>query len=63
MPEDKKDESCSTKKGCGCCGGAKLLAALIVGAFIFAAGMWFARAHCQGLGYHAFCPLSAPAAK
>jgi len=63
MTEEKKDECCSTKQGCGCgCGGMKLLAGLIIGAFIFAAGMWFAKAHC--MGGHNYCPFSsAPATK
>ncbi|MDE1919963.1 MAG: hypothetical protein KGJ09_00920 [Candidatus Omnitrophica bacterium] len=65
MAEEKKEESCSTKKGCGCCCGMKLLAGLIIGAFIFAAGMWFAWSHCGGscaYGHHQYCPFSAPKA-
>jgi hypothetical protein len=61
MVEEKKEECCTTKKGCGCCSGMKLLAGLLIGAFVFAAGMWFAKANCGG--YNHFCPFSAPAAK
>jgi hypothetical protein len=37
-----------------------LIFGLLLGAFIFAAGMWFAKSHCHcygGQGY--FCPFSA----
>ena len=64
MSEEKKEESCGTPKGCGCgCGkGLKLLVMLLVGAFIFASGMWFAKAHCH-MGGGNYCPFSAPASK
>ena len=62
MSEEKKEESCSSSKGCGCCPCAKLFAGLLIGAFIFAAGMWFAQSHCHHhMGGDKFCPLSAPA--
>ena len=71
MSEEKKEESCCSSKGseaksgcgCGCGSGMKLIVALIVGAFIFAAGMWFAKAHCH-MGGGNYCPMSgAPVAK
>ena len=58
MSEEKKEGSCCSSGGCGCCKGIKLLVGLLIGAFIFAAGMWFAKAHC-GMG-HSFCPFSGP---
>ncbi len=61
MSEEKKEGSCCSSKGCGCCSGAKLVVGLLIGAFIFAAGMWFAKSHCS-MG-HNFCPFSAPVAK
>lgn len=57
MSEEKKEGSCSSPKGCNCCSGIKLLAGLIIGAFIFAAGMWFAKAHCH-MGGGNYCPFS-----
>jgi len=61
MSEEKKEESCSSSKGCCCCKGTKLLVGFLIGAFIFAAGMWFAKAQYH-MGYN-FCPFSAPATK
>ena len=64
MSEEKKEESCCSSKGCGCCKGTKVLVGLLLGAFIFASGMWFAQAHCHRHGYTGddkFCPFSAPA--
>jgi hypothetical protein len=65
MSEEKKEGSCCSTQGCGCgCGkGIKLLVALLIGAFVFAAGMWFAKAHCCHMGGGNYCPFSAPAAK
>jgi uncharacterized membrane protein YiaA len=43
-----------------------LLVGLLMGAFIFAAGMWFAKSHCHCHGYmggEKFCPVSAPVTK
>ncbi len=60
MTEEKNEGSCCSSKGCGCgCGkGFKILVMLLVGAFIFASGMWFAKSHCHsGQNY---CPFSAP---
>jgi len=56
MSEEKKEESCSSSKGCCCCKGTKLLIGFLIGAFIFAAGMWFA--HCYS--WHNFCPFIGP---
>ncbi len=59
MSEEKKEGGCCSSGGCGCCKGAKLIFGLLLGAFIFAAGMWFAKSHCHcssGQGY--FCPFS-----
>lgn len=61
MTEEKKEGSCCSSHGNRCCKGTKLLVLLLIGAFIFASGMWFAKAHC-GMG-HNFCPFSAPQAK
>ncbi len=62
MSEEKKEESCSSSKGGCCCKGTKLIIGLLIGAFIFAAGMWFAKSHCYA--GHGFCPFSsAPATK
>ena len=65
MSEEKKEGSCcSSGAGCGCCKGVKLLVGILMGAFIFAAGMWFAKAHCHcHMGGGNFCPFSAPATK
>ena len=63
MTEEKKEGNCCSSQGYGCCSGAKLLAALVIGAFIFAAGMWFAKSHCHYNASGNFCPFSAPAAK
>ena len=57
MSEEKKAEgSCCSSQGCGCCSGVKLLLVLVVGAFIFAAGIWFAKSQCHPGGN--FCPFS-----
>ena len=58
MTEEKKEGSCCTSQGCSCCSCSKLLIGLLLGAFIFAAGMWFAKAHCHPGGN--FCPFSGP---
>jgi len=64
MTEEKKEGSCcSSGGGCGCCKGAKFLFALLLGAFIFASGMWFAKAHCGHMGGGTYCPFSAPTTK
>ena len=65
MSEEKKEESCCSSGGCGCCKGTKFLVGLIIGAFIFAAGAWFAKSHCHCHGYmggEKICPVSAPQA-
>ena len=59
MSEEKKEGSCCSSGGCGCHKGIKLLVALLLAAFIFASGMWFAKAHCH-MGGGNFCPFSAP---
>jgi len=63
MSEEKKEGSCcsSSGSGCGCCKGAKLIFGLLLAAFIFASGMWFAKAHCH-MGGGNYCPFSAPVA-
>jgi len=64
MSEEKEKQGCCPSGGGSCCKGIKLLVALLLGAFIFASGMWFAKSHCN---YHTgggnFCPFSAPVAK
>jgi hypothetical protein len=61
MSEEKKEESCGSSKGCGCCKGTKLLIGLLIGVFIFASGMWFAKSHCHYYrGGEKICPFSAP---
>lgn len=64
MSEEKKEGSCCSSGGGSCCKGVKLLVMLLVGAFIFAAGMWFAKSHsyCH-MGGGNYCPFSAPTAK
>lgn len=57
MSEEKKEGSCCSSGGCGCCKGVKLIVGLLLAAFIFAAGMWFAKAHCHGGS--TYCPFSA----
>lgn len=66
MSEEKKehgDGCCSgdTKPvsggGCGSVGGCgggmkKFVCGMIVGVFIFAAGMWYTKAHCESGGCH-----------
>ena len=59
MSEEKKEESCGSSKGCSCCPCTKFLVGLIIGAFIFAAGAWFAKSHYHMSG-DKFCPFSAP---
>ena len=63
MTEEKKEEGCCSSKGSKCCSGVKVLVGLLIGAFIFAAGMWFAKSHCCHQGGGSFCPFSAPVAK
>jgi hypothetical protein len=58
MSEEKKEGSCCSSGGCG--KGIKLLAGLLIAAFIFASGMWFEKSKCAG---HSFCPFTAPASK
>jgi hypothetical protein len=58
MVEEKKEGSCCSSGGCGCGKGIKLLVGLLIAAFVFASGMWFAKSHCS-MG-HNFCPFSAP---
>ena len=70
MSEEKKEEGCcsSTSKssgcgcGCGCGKGFKLLFMLLMAAFIFASGMWFAKAHCHAchMGGGSYCPFTPP---
>jgi len=61
MSEEKKEGSSCSTGGCGCCKGAKLIVGLLLGAFIFASGMWFAKAHCHShMGGGNYCPFSAP---
>ncbi len=52
MSEEHKDGCCGPKaSGCGCgCGGGgkKFVIGLLIGAFIFASGMWFAKSSCSG---------------
>jgi hypothetical protein len=63
MSEENK-EGCHSSGKC-CNKGVKLLVALLMGAFIFASGMWFAQAHCHHyhMGGGNFCPFSAPVVK
>ncbi len=64
MTEEKKEGSgCSSSKGCGCCSGAKIIVGLLIGAFIFASGMWFAKSHCHGGAEHQFCPFTPSSTK
>ena len=53
--EEKKDNCCSTSSGC--CGVKKMLVGLLIGAFIFAAGMWYAKSSCH-MGGAKMCPMS-----
>jgi hypothetical protein len=65
MTEEKKEGSgCSTHAG-SCCKGIKLVVGLLLAAFIFASGMWFAKSHCHccHMGEGNFCPFSAPVQK
>lgn len=68
MSEEKKEQQegcCGTtpKSGCGCCcSPKKVLFGLLVAVFIFASGMWYAKAHCQsechmGSGMSKMCPM------
>jgi len=71
MSEEKNEGSCCSSKGsssgcgCGCGKGIKLIVGLLLAAFIFASGMWFAKAHCHAchMGGGTFCPLSGPETK
>jgi len=65
MTEEKKEGSCCSSDGKGCCKGVKLVVGILLAAFIFASGMWFAKAHCHycHMGGGQFCPLSTPATK
>ncbi len=59
MSEEKKEGSCCSSDGCSCCKGTKLIIGLLLGAFIFAAGMWFAKSHCPcHMGKASFVPLA-----
>jgi hypothetical protein len=61
MTEEKKEGSCCSSHGSGCCKGVKLIVALLLGGFIFLSGMWFAKAHCHSCHMGGgFCPFSAP---
>ena len=56
--EEKKDSCCSTgSSGSGCRGIKKMLVGLLIGAFIFAAGMWYAKSSCH-MGGAKMCPMS-----
>jgi hypothetical protein len=57
MSEEKKEGSCCSSGGHGCCPCLKLVIGVLLGAFIFAAGIWFAKAHCHMDGK--FCPMGA----
>ncbi len=62
MTEEKKEGSCFSSGGC--CKGVKLIFGLLLAAFIFASGMWFAKSHCKcHFGGGNYCPFSAPATK
>ena len=58
MSEEKKEGSCCSSDGHSCCKVGKLIVALLLGAFIFASGMWFAKASCHSchMGYN-YCPF------
>ena len=49
MSEEKRRILLFNWQRFGCCKGVKLLVMLLIGAFIFASGMWFAKSHC-GIG-------------
>jgi len=51
--EEKKDSCCSTSSGC--CGMKKLIVGLLIGAFIFAAGIWYAKSNCPMVSK--ICPM------
>jgi hypothetical protein len=57
MTEEKKDGKSCGSGGCGCCPVTKVIVGLLLGAFIFAAGMWFAKSHCHA-GSPGFCPIN-----
>ena len=59
MSEEKKDGCCGTSGsgGSSCCAGKKFVVGLVVGALLFAAGMWFAKAQCHK-GAGGMCPMS-----
>jgi len=69
MSEEKKEGSFSSPNGCGCCKCTKFFIGLLMGAFIFAAGVWFGKSHyqchyqCHLSGGSNYCPFSAPVAK
>ncbi len=66
MSEEKKEGNSCSSGGCGCCKGVKLVVGLLLGVFIFAAGMWFAQSHCHycHMSGDKFCPFgSAPVQK
>ena len=64
MSEEKKEGSCCSSGGGCCCKGALLIVGLLMGAFIFAAGTWFAKSHCHPpMGGDRFCPISASVQK
>ena len=63
MTEEKKEGSCCSSHGASCCKGVKLIFGLALAAFIFASGMWFAKAHCHcHFGGGNYCPFSTPQA-
>ena len=58
MSDEKKEGSCCSGSGCGCCAGAKkLVVGLLIGALLFASGVWFANAKCWKGGAK-MCPMS-----
>jgi len=56
MSEEKKEGSCCTSHGGGGCSCIKLMIGLLIGAFIFAAGMCFGKMQCHPYGN--YCPFS-----
>ena len=66
MTEEHKEGGCCTPKsssgcgcGCGCGKGVKFILMILVLAFDFVSGMWFARSHCPlaHMGQSTYCPL------
>jgi hypothetical protein len=57
-----KGNSCGCGCGCGANGGAKkFLIGLLIGAFIFASGMWYAKSSCSSYakgGSMKMCPMT-----